>query len=160
MASSCFLTPIRPGGSCKILLNQTGDSRRHGPVPRVGDLHLRTTKTSSFAMITSQLAVWRTSPRDPVAYAAIITDVGSGMGGDLCRNAGRDRCEYRVFLASNPALTDSVVAHRSLVRVVGPSQSPRARISASAVSIPEKSCWPVSRFPSRTANPRHSPAWM
>ena len=35
---------------------------------------------------------------------------------------------------------------------------PKARITAAAVSAPEKFCWPVTRLPSRTANARHSPA--
>jgi hypothetical protein len=30
---------------------------------------------------------------------------------------------------------------------------------APPVSVPEKFCWPVTRLPSRTANPRHIPPW-
>jgi hypothetical protein len=37
--------------------------------------------------------------------------------------------------------------------------SPSARTTSSAVSVPEKFCWPVTRLPSRTANPRHIPPW-
>lgn len=41
----------------------------------------------------------------------------------------------------------------------GPRYSPSASMTFSAVSVPEKFCCPVIRFPSRTANPRHNPAW-
>ena len=37
--------------------------------------------------------------------------------------------------------------------------SPSASMTFSAVSMPEKFFCPVIRFPSRTANPRHNPAW-
>lgn len=42
----------------------------------------------------------------------------------------------------------------------GVSYSPSARTSTSAVSRPEKFCWPVMRLPSRVAKLRHKPAWI
>ncbi len=37
------------------------------------------------------------------------------------------------------------------------AQTPSVAATSSAVSAPEKFCWPVTRFPSRTANPRKRP---
>ena len=37
---------------------------------------------------------------------------------------------------------------------------PSVSMTSAANSPPLKFCWPVMRLPSRTANPRHRPAWM